>query len=802
VKLLLSLALVVLVLIAYWPCFHYPFLNFDDTDYITRNEHVQSGLTEESIRWAFTTGTCGNWHPLTWLSLQLDRTLYGEHAGGFHRTNVLLHLASTLVLFLTLVPMTGQLGRSWVVGALFALHPLNVQPVAWVAERKGVLSTFFWMLSLAAYLAYVRRPVVPRYLLILLTLALGLMAKPALVTLPFALLLLDYWPLDRWQGGRAWRSLVVEKLPLLFIVMLACVVAYLTQQGIGALPSLEKYSLTVRSENAVLSYVAYIGNLIWPLKLAAYYPHPGRAVSLSRALAAVLLLGGLTYLVLGPGRRFRYLRVGWLWYLGTAVPTIGLVQIGDHGMADRYVYAPAIGLFLLLTWGGADLAQRMKLSFPVQAVVVAAGVILCSALTRVQLGYWKSDKALWEHALEVTENNAFAHAYLILPYTLEGHFVRAEREAKTAVAIDPEVPKFQHMLGELLQRRGRYEEALTALREASSRRPWDSLYHLSLADTYRKLGRNEEALSEYQAALALAPENPLFHCTLANLLSNLGRHQEAQEEYRQAIELSPTSGPAHAGLGKVLAELGQHQEACAEYRQAIELSPQDAVAHYNFAWSLQAEGRLEEAASEYRKALDLGVAQAASQWQTCERLRKLQPRLQGLLAGQDQPANNSEFLGFAQLCEQPFVRCYDRAVHLYTEAFRKDPALADDMRTGFRTAAAIAAARAGCGQGRDAAALKDEAKAQLRRQSLEWLQAELARWRQWADRPDAHTLLVQTLREWTRNDGLSGVREPAALARLPEDERVAWRKLWQEVEALLTRPNRKRGPNQTPNESD
>jgi tetratricopeptide (TPR) repeat protein len=242
-------------------------------------------------------------------------------------------------------------------------------------------------------------------------------------------------------------------------------------------------------------------------------------------------------------------------------------------------------------------------------------------------------------------------------------------------------------------------------------------------------------------------------------------------------------------LGRVLAELGQHQEAHAEFRRAIELSPRDAVAHYNFAWSLQAEGRLEEAGSEYRKAWDLGVGQAASQLQTCERLYKLQPRLRGFLAGQDQPANNGECLGFAELCEQPFVRCYDRAAHLYAEAFRKDPALADDLRTGFRTAAAIAAARAGCGQGRDAAALKDEAKAKLRRQSLEWLQAELARWRQWADRPEAHALLIQTLRGWMGNDGLSGVREPAALARLPEDERVAWRKLWQAVEALLAKKN-------------
>jgi Flp pilus assembly protein TadD len=809
VKLVLSLALVVLVLLVYWPSFRYPFLQFDDLHYIYINPHAQSGLTEENIRYAFTTGTGGNWHPLVWLSWQLDATLYGgENAGGFHRTNVLLHAASTLVLFLVLCRMTASTWRSAIVAALFALHPLNVESVAWISERKNTLSTLFWMLTLAAYLGYVRRPGLLRYLVVLAAFTLGLMSKAALVTLPCVLLLLDYWPLERWRRdpqaaaplelpAASLRFLVLEKLPLFALVLAGGVVTYVVQERTYLVQSWEKFPLDVRVLNALQSYVIYGAKMLWPTHLAAFYPYPGKAVLVSAGLASAVLLAVVALLVLWPGRRHPYLAVGWLWYLGTLVPMIGLVQVGEQALADRYAYIPTIGLFLVLAWGGADLAERMQLSTAVRAVVVVVVVLLFSVLSRIQLSSWKSDKALWKHALDVTTDNAFAHSRLAMAYAVDGQFSRAEKEMKAAEAIDPTTPRFQYAYGNALLRLGRLEEALTAYRKARGGNFADPNYRALLADAIanvlRRLGRNEEALAEQQAALSLAWENPLFHCNLASLLLDLGRNPEAQAEYRQAIELDPTSDSPHVGLGRAFAALGRHEEACAEFRRAIELSPQNPLTHYNFAQILQTEGRLEEAGREYRQAGQLGMSQAASQWQACDQLSRLQPRLPGLLAGKDQPANNGERLGFAELCEQPFVRRYAQAAHLYAEAFGNDPALADDPRTGRRTAAAIAAARAGCGRGRDADALNDEARAKLRRQSLEWLQADLARWRQWAHQPQTRTILVQTLRDWQKNEGLAGVRESAALARLPAEERAAWQKMWQEIEALLAQKNASHG---------
>jgi protein O-mannosyl-transferase len=781
----LGVMLAVLILVVYWPCFHYPFTDFDDQAYVTANPHVLEGLTADGVRYAFTTGDCGNWHPLTWLTLQLDRTLYGDNAGGFHATNVLLHLASTLVLFVVLCRMTEQVWRSASVAALFALHPLNVEPVAWVAERKGTLSTLFWMLSLAAYLGYVRRPSVGRYLLIVLALLLGLMAKPVLVTLPFALLLLDYWPLDRWRSGWPWRRLVLEKVPLFVLVLGWCGIAFWTQEQIGALPSLATYPLDVRILNALLSYVAYLGKLFGPIYLAAHYPHPGAAVSGGAALAAGLLLVLITLLMLGPGRRRPYLAVGWLWYLGTLVPMIGLVQIGDHGMADRYAYVPMIGLFLLLTWGLADLLASAQL--PQLYRVTVAGVVLtfCAVLSWFQVGYWKDDQQLWEHALEVTTNNALAHNNLALHFIRRGRLLRAEKEVEAAVAIRPDSPLFQHNRAIVLRELGRREEALTACRQASALDPEDAQIHLTLANLLRDLGRGDEALPEFRAAVALAPDKAIMHGNLANQLLDFGQLPEAMSAYRRAIELDPAYASPHVGLGSALAELGKREEASAEFHQAIQLDPKNAVAHYNLALNEQAEGRLEEAMNEYRKALQLGYRQAEPQLQACEQLRQLRPRLPDLLAGRDKPADNAERLSFADLCAQPFEARYAKAAQLYREAFAADPALADDPRTSYRSLAALAAARAGCGQGRETPDLTEAVKTRLRRQALEWLQAELAYWQQGKDKTEGRILIVPTLRAWQKNDGLAGVREPAALAGLPQEERTAWQKFWHEVETLV-----------------
>jgi tetratricopeptide (TPR) repeat protein len=788
-----AVGLVLLTLLVYCRSFSYPFVDLDDQDYVARNRQVQAGLTAEGARWALTTFDCANWHPLAWLSLQLDSTLYGgQNAGGFHRTNVLLHAANALLLFLVLARMTGAVWRSAVVAALFALHPLHVESVAWVAERKDVLSTFFWMLTLAAYLHYVRRPGVGRYLLVMLALALGLLAKPMLVTLPCVLLLLDYWPLGRMPGRFILHPspfLVLEKLPLFALALASCVVTFLAQRYGEAVVPLEVFPPGARLGNALLAYAAYLGKMLWPTRLAVHYPHPGPDVSVAAAVAAGLLLVLLTALVLGPGRRRPYLAVGWLWYLGTLVPVIGLVQVGSQAMADRYTYVPLIGPFLALTWGAADLAAAWRL--PRQALVAAAAVILCAcgALAWVQVGYWKSQLDLWQHAAAVCETNGLAHLSLGACQYERGMLADARREFEKAVEFGPGRAEPHARLAIVLADLGRPQQAADEYRRAIDLDPETAWPHFNLGSLLAQLGRPNEAMAELRAAADRDPANAWPHVNLGNLLGEQGRTEEALAEYRRAVELDPANAWPHNNLGNLLGEQGRTEEALAEYRRAIELDPADARPHGNLGKLLQEEGRLEEALAEYRRALKLGDQQAWPRLQACERLRALRARLPDLIAGRDRPADSAERLGFADLCRLPAERRYALAVRLYAEAFGADPKLADDLRAARRFQAAGAAAAAGCGQGQDATHLDEQEEARLRRQALDWLRAELAGWTKQArdDRPQDRVAVQQALRTWQRSADLAGVRDPAALARLPTAEREAWQQLWQEVADVLAR---------------
>ncbi len=379
-EILICLFLVLATLTVYWQVGNYEFVNFDDDKYIIENFHVQKGLTRDSVIWAFTATHVSNWHPLTWLSHMLDFQLYGLNPSGHHLTNVFFHLVNTLLLFLVLKLMTGALWRSGLVAALFAVHPLHVESVVWVAERKDVLSTLFWMLTLWAYLGYTKRPGVKRYLVILLAFALGLMAKPMLVTLPFVLLLLDYWPLKRIElgqsaiglpaasqpstiankpGAQAFR-LLLEKTPMFVLAAVSSVVTFIVQKSGGAVGALETYPFKIRMANALLSYVIYLKKMIWPQNLAVFYPHPGQSLPMWQAAGAGLLLVVVSIAVIRAGRRYPYLPVGWLWYVGTLVPVIGLVQVGDQAMADRYTYVSLIGLFIVVAWGVPDVARSWR----------------------------------------------------------------------------------------------------------------------------------------------------------------------------------------------------------------------------------------------------------------------------------------------------------------------------------------------------------------------------------------------------------------------------------------------------------
>jgi len=769
VKLLVGQAIVVVTLAAYSATFEYSFVNYDDYDYVVDNPHVRSGLTMASVRWAFTTFDTFSWHPLTWLSLQLNATLDdgGGSASGFHLTNVLLHAANALLLFLVFAGMTGAVWRSAVVAAMFALHPLHVESVAWVTERKDVLATLFWMSTLAAYFSYVHKPGISRYLLVAIALSLGLLAKPLVVTLPFVLLLLDYWPLRRWrplacqdpESQPAGRSLpraklsvlLVEKIPLFVLALAASTVTFLAHQT----PTREQFPASVRLANAVLSYVAYIFKTVWPTHLSPFYPHPGLDVSFAAALGAGILLLTVTVVVLGPGLRWPYLAVGWLWYLSTLVPMVGIVHFAPHAMADRHTYVPLIGLFLMLTWGVADLATRVRVPRTGLIAVTAVALIGCDALTRIQVSYWKNDLELWRHAITVTSNNAFAHSALGTQYSGRGKLDLAQVEFEKAVALEPGV----------------------------------SAFHYTLGLTFQGRGMPARATAAFRTAIELDPDNAFAHASLGDVLRESGQLEGALGEYRKASDLRPDATFSRVSSADVLAELGRTREAIAEYRVAIYHEPRSGIAHNNLAMALQADGQLEEAIAEYRRAFTLGYPEATARHQTCERLLALRPKFADLLAGYAQPTNNGERLVLADLCNQPFERCYARAAQLYVDAFAADPRLANDSSgSEQRLNAACAAALAGCGHGQDAERLEKAERAWLRGKALGWLQAELLSWKRRAARTQNQqdrSAVRRALLAWQRRRALEGVRDPIALEKLPDVERLAWRNLWQEVQITL-----------------
>jgi protein O-mannosyl-transferase len=789
-------SLVILTLLVYCRTFDHPFVELDDRFYVTQNQHVQAGLTAEGVRWAFTTYDCANWHPLTWLSLQLDGTLYGgRNAGGFHVTNVLLHAANTLLLFLILDRMTGLVWRSAVVAALFALHPLHVESVAWVADRKDVLSTLFWMLTLAAYVAYVRRPGVGRYLPVVAALGLGLMAKPMLVTLPFVLLLLDYWPLRRWRHEPAivpapappkaarrgkpsrrsretpaavappalpapvpWQHLVLEKLPLFIPVLTVCVATVLAQRAGQAVMSLERFPLAARLGNALVAYVAYLGQTFWPLHLAAFYPHPGATIPVAELLGAGLLLAIITAGVLGPGRRWPYLAVGWFWYLGTLVPVIGVVQVGTQAMADRYTYVPLVGISLLLVWGVSDLAVAWRV--PRFGLAAAAAVLsVCVVLTWTQIGYWAGDRLLWEHALAVTKNNATAHCNLGMYYYDHGQTDVARAELETAAALDP-------------------RSAVAAI---------------NLGNAYWALGRREEALQQYRRAVELEPGYATARNYIGDALAALGRWEEARAEYERTVALTPGYAKGHASLGNVLVELGRPEEAVEEFQKAVALDPTDAQSHGALGQALLEQGRYDEAEASTRRALDVLPADsplrplASWQLQRCRRLQALEQRLPAVLEGKTRPSQAGEWLELAWLCQQPRLGRYAAAARFYATAFAAEPKLAEDPDRPLRYQAARAAVLAGTGRGEDAASLGDKERAALREQALQWLRADLAFWtgplRSGNDPNRAGA--GQALQRWLQAPDLTGVRDPAELTNLPQAEREAWQEVWQKVRAVL-----------------
>ena len=528
-------ALVALTMLAYSGVLSNGFVNYDDGVYVAANPHVQNGLRGHAPAWAFTATMNSNWHPLTWLSHMLDVQLFGLNPGRHHATSLLLHAANVLLVFLLLVRMTGALWRPAFAAALFAVHPLGVESVAWIAERKNVLSTLFWLLTLLAWLRWLEQKTVARYLLAVALFALGLMAKPMLVTLPFTLMLLDYWPLQRTSGP----PILKEKIPLVAMAAVSSVITVVVQNGGGALKTLERFSVAQRVANATLAYAAYLGKTIWPMSLAVFYPYPRIGLMSIGVAAAVALLAAISWLAFRRARTSPYLAVGWLWYLGTLVPVIGIVQAGEQSMADRYTYVPLIGIFIALSWGLGESANVSRPAGIAVRTAASCAIVGLVFLTRTQAAAWAGSESLFRHALAVTTDNWTAH----------------------------------NNLGGLFVGEGRAGEAIPQFEETIRIRPGFAEGHYNLALALAKTGRLPQSIDQYGEALRLKPDYQEARYNFGNALMHAGRLPEAIEQYEQALALKHDDANAHNNLAIALGKTGRRAEAIEHYREALRLNP-------------------------------------------------------------------------------------------------------------------------------------------------------------------------------------------------------------------------------------
>jgi len=612
---LVCLFLVMATLAVYWPVQNYDFVNFDDNKYIYENRYVQEGLTLESITWAFTTVHMSNWHPLTWLSHMLDYQFFGMNPGWHHLTNLLLHTANTLLLFLVFRKMTGSSWQSGFTAALFALHPLHVESVAWVSERKDVLSTFFWMLSMWSYIRYVQRPRIDNYLLVLLFFILGLMAKPMLVTLPFVLLLLDFYPLNRFQfqppnGGADAQQrsialrLFLEKIPLFVLAAMSSAMTFYAQNHGGAVVSLEDIPIQARMANALISYVYYIFKMIYPSKLAVLYPHP-EILPWWRISGACLLLLSISFSAIRVIKQSPYFAVGWLWYLGTLVPVIGLVQVGNQSMADRYTYVPLIGIFIIIAWGVPELLAQWRYRKVWLAASATAVLAILTATTWKQVGAWENSLTLFERTLKITSNNYLPHNNLGVALDEQGRTAEAIAHYLQALRIKPDYVDAYYNLGNALGKQGRTAEAIAHYLRALRINPDYVGAHYNLGNALGKQGRTAEAIAHYLEALRINPDFEDAHYNLGNALGKQGRTAEAIEHYLQALRIRPDFEKAHNNLGIALGEQGRTAEAIEHFFQALRIKPDFEDAHFNLAVALFSRGNIEGAIAHFRKALQI-----------------------------------------------------------------------------------------------------------------------------------------------------------------------------------------------------
>ena len=614
-----ALALLIGTFAAFSSVLRADFINYDDLDYVVNNYHLKSGLTAANISWAFTTGFASNWHPLTWISLMVDYQLYGLRAGGFHLTNLLLHMANSVLLLAVVYRMTGALWRSAFVAALFAWHPLHVESVTWVAERKDVLSGFFWLLTMLFYVRYAREFKVPgskfkvHYVLALVFFVCALMSKPMAVTLPFVLLLMDWWPLKRVYDFRFTNDepqgtqtnparatpgkLAVEKLPFFALAAASSIITFSVQKAGHAVALLENIPWSERIANALVAYASYLRKTVWPDDLAIFYPFQHQLPAW-QWLGAALLLAALTGLAVATAKKRSYFAVGWFWYLGTLVPVIGLVQVGEQSLADRYTYLPLIGVFIILAWGIADLTQPWPGRIIILKVAAAGVLAGCLLLTAIQTRYWRDSITLFTHDLAVAKDNSVAHANIADALDKQNKVAEAKAEFMKALKLDPESPRTLNGLGELYAQDGDVTNAVNYFNAALRRRPLYSDAHYNFGNLLAAHGKFTEAADHYILSLREKPGSAEAHNNLGVMCLHLGKPDEAADEFQAALNIQPDFPEAHVQMGDVLSDLQQPVPAQAHYAEAVQQKPDFAYAHLRLGLGLAQDGDVEDAVAQ------------------------------------------------------------------------------------------------------------------------------------------------------------------------------------------------------------
>ncbi len=615
-KKIICILLSALVLAIYWKVQYHEFINYDDGRYITQNKHVKSGLSKENFIWAFTHSHSANWHPITWLSHMLDSHFYGLNPNGHHLTSLGLHIANSLLLFLVLCRMTGEVWKSCFVASLFAFHPINIESVAWTSERKSVLSTLFWLLTTWAYINYVQKQNFARYSIVFLFFILGLMSKPMLVTLPFVFLLLDYWPLNRFKISPANKAsqiknnllnLFFEKIPLLFLVVGSCTITLIAQKSWGAVVSLETVPLMSRISNALVSYLKYLEKMVWPKKFSIFYPYPTDGFILWKVLMSGLVLITITFISIRLIKKAPYLAVGWFWYLGTLIPVIGLVQVGQQAMADRYAYVPLIGIFIIIAWGLPELLAEWRYKKKVLSLLVGILIPTLMIITWIQVGHWKNSITIFQHAINITDKKypSFVAVYNNLGVVLieQMKFEEAVTNLEKAVELQPNYSEAYNNLGYALGELNRFSEANIHYKKAIRLKPDYAEAHNNLANSLSKKPNFKQAIIHYKKAIQFKPEYSEAYFNLGVVLNKWNHSEEAIPHLEEAIRLEPNFFQAHLTLGNILILKDNFERAKYHLEKTIKIDPNNAIAHNSLGSIWGQQGNLKKAIAHFNTSL-------------------------------------------------------------------------------------------------------------------------------------------------------------------------------------------------------